>query len=163
MAHGGKAVQDRHDGDLRPEPVDGFTVHPRLLADCHRLRRFALSHVLLHRNAGLPWLILVPEVGAEIAELHELDAAQRRALDEELDAVARFLKQGLGAHKINVAAIGNIVPQLHVHVVGRRRDDPCWPGVVWGNLPVGPCWTAARIDAIAAALFPVRPPDGLGG
>lgn len=163
MAHGGKAVQDRHGGDLRPKPVDGFTVHPHLLADCHRLGRFALSHVLLHRNAGLPWLILVPEVGAGVTELHELDAAQRRALDEELDAVARFLKQELDAHKINVAAIGNIVPQLHIHVIGRRRDDPCWPGVVWGNLPEGPGWTAARVDAIKAGLFAVRPPAGLRG
>lgn len=163
MAHGGKAVQDRHDGELRPQPVDGFTVHPRLLADCHYLGRFALSHVLLHGNAGLPWFILVPEVGAEVTELHELDAAQRRALDEELDVVARFLKQALGAHKINVAAIGNIVAQLHVHVVGRRRDDPCWPGVVWGNLAEGPCWPAARVGAIAAALFPVGPSAGRRG
>lgn len=143
--------------------MDGFTVHPRLLADCHRLGRFALSHVLLHKSAGLPWFILVPEVGAEVTDLHELDAAQRHALDEELDEVARFLKQALGAHKINVAAIGNIVSQLHVHVVGRRRDDPCWPGVVWGNLPEGPGWTAARIDAIAAALIPARPPAGQRG
>jgi len=132
--------------------VAGFEVHPRLLEDCHRLGRFMLSHVLLHRNAGLPWFILVPEVAIEATELHELDPAQRRALEVEIDALARFLKPALGAQKINIAALGNLVPQLHIHVIGRRTDDPCWPGVVWGNLPEGPEWPAAKVTAIADRL-----------
>lgn len=130
----------------------GFELHPQLLADCHQVGRFALSHVLLQRNAALTWLILVPEVGADVRELYELDADSRRALDAEIDTLGRYLKQSLGAQKINVAAIGNLVPQLHIHVVGRHRDDPCWPGVVWGNLPPGPAWAPEKISAIAAFI-----------
>lgn len=132
--------------------MPGFEIHPRLLQDCHHVGRFALSHVLLHRNASLPWLILVPEVPAGVIELHELAAASRRTLDDEIDMVARYLKRSLGAQKINVAAIGNLVPQLHVHVVGRQSGDPCWPGVVWGNLPPGPPWGPGQLSEIAAAM-----------
>jgi diadenosine tetraphosphate (Ap4A) HIT family hydrolase len=135
----------------------GFHLHPRLLEDCHRLGRFALSHVLLHRNAGLPWFILVPEVDQAVLELHELEAAQRQTLNDELDAVARFVQTGLGAQKLNIAAIGNIVPQLHVHVIGRGPGDPCWPGVVWGNLPAGPTWSPARVVALADSLAESAP------
>jgi diadenosine tetraphosphate (Ap4A) HIT family hydrolase len=137
--------------------VAGFELHPRLLEDCHSLGRFALSHLLLHRNASLPWLILVPEVVASVSELHELDARSRRTLDEEVDAVARYLKDSRGAQKINVAAIGNLVPQLHVHVVGRHPDDPCWPGVVWGNLRCGPGWAPQQVREIAGAMALLRP------
>jgi len=132
--------------------MGGFELHPQLLADCHPVGRLALSHVLLQRNAALPWLILVPEVGAEVSELFELDPADRRVLDAEIDALARYLKHTLGAQKINVAAIGNIVPQLHIHVVGRHPGDPCWPGVVWGNLPPGPAWSAEQVEEIRAAI-----------
>lgn len=135
----------------------GFELHPRLLEDCHRLGRFALSHLLLHRNAGLPWLILVPEVAGGVSELYELDPPSRRELDEEIDTVARCLKRSLGAQKINVAAIGNLVPQLHVHVVGRQPGDPCWPGVVWGNLPHGPAWAPEQLREIVGAMAPLRP------
>lgn len=107
-------------------------LHPRLAADCHPLGRTALCQLLLYRNDALPWFILVPDVRA--AELHELACAERAALTREADALARYAREALACEKVNVAAIGNLVPQLHVHVVGRRRDDPCWPGVVWGRL-----------------------------
>lgn len=142
--------------------MSGFRLHPRLLDDCHRLGRFTLSHVLLHRNAILPWFILVPEVGAEVTELHELGVQERRVLDQEVDVLARFVKPGLGAQKLNIAAIGNIVPQLHVHVVGRSPGDPCWPGVVWGNLPAGPPWPAGEVSAIADALAGLWEADRAG-
>lgn len=129
-----------------------FQLHPRLLEDCHRLGRFALSHVLLHRNAGLPWLILVPEVAGDVREIYELEPAGRCQLAIEVEAVARFVKDTLGAQKINVAAIGNLVPQLHVHVIGRHPGDPCWPGVAWGNLPDGPGWPPQRVSEIAGAM-----------
>jgi len=137
--------------------VAGFELHPQLLADCHRLGRFSLSHVLLHRNAALPWLILVPEVPPGISELYELDAASRRELDDEVDAVAPYLKRVFGAQKINVAAIGNLVPQLHIHVVGRSAGDPCWPGVVWGKLPPGSAWAPEQLRDIAIAIAELRP------
>ena len=137
--------------------VAGFELHPQLLADCHRLGRFSLSHVLLHRNAALPWLILVPEAAPGVSELYELDDARRRELDEEIDALAPYLKRAFGAQKINVAAIGNLVPQLHIHVVGRNPGDPCWPGVVWGNLPPGPGWAPEQLRDISSAIAQLRP------
>ena len=108
--------------------------------------------MLLHRNSSVPWFILVPDVAAELTELHELDAATRQRLDAELDLVARFTKARFDVAKLNVAAIGNIVPQLHVHIIGRRPDDPCWPGVVWGRLPAGPAWPDATLVALADEL-----------
>lgn len=133
-----------------------FELHPRLLADCHRLGRFRLSHLLLHRNASLPWLILVPEVPDAVHELYELEGPDRRELADEIDFVARFVKDSLGAQKINIAAIGNLVPQLHVHVVGRHPGDPCWPGVVWGRLPDAPEWPGQRVTGIAGAIARLR-------
>jgi diadenosine tetraphosphate (Ap4A) HIT family hydrolase len=137
--------------------VTGFALHPQLAADCHLVGRFEFSHVLLHRNAGLPWLILVPGVANDVTELYQLDPTERRTLDDEIDALSRYLKSAHGATKINVAAIGNLVPQLHIHVVGRHPGDPCWPGVVWGNLPPGPKWAAAQAREIAEAVAALRP------
>jgi diadenosine tetraphosphate (Ap4A) HIT family hydrolase len=132
--------------------VPEFAVHPRLLADCHQLGRLALCRVLLNRNATLPWFILVPEVGPEIIELHELDGARRQQLATELDLVARFTRARFDVAKLNIAAIGNIVQQLHVHVVGRHPGDPCWPGVVWGCLPAGPAWDAVALQGLVERL-----------
>jgi diadenosine tetraphosphate (Ap4A) HIT family hydrolase len=135
--------------------VPEFAVHPRLLADCHQLGRLALCRVLLNRNGTLPWFILVPEVGQEIVELHELDGTRRQQLATELDLVARFTRARFDVAKLNIAAIGNIVQQLHVHVVGRHPDDPCWPGVVWGSLPAGPAWDAAALQELVERLEPL--------
>lgn len=137
-----------------------FELHPRLLEDCHDLGRLDLCHLLLHRNATLPWFILVPEVHTSVTELHEMGLDQRLRLDGDLSCVARFVKSRLGAKKINLGAIGNIVPQLHVHVIGRDPADPCWPGVVWGRLPAGPAWTAERRDMIWGELSRWRVEDG---
>lgn len=129
-----------------------FIVHPRLLADCHQLGCLELCRVLLNRNATVPWFILVPEVGQEIVELHELDETSRHQLAIELDLVARFTRARFDVAKLNIAAIGNIVQQLHVHVVGRHPDDPCWPGVVWGSLPAGPAWDPAVLQDLVERL-----------
>lgn len=130
----------------------GFELHPQLRADCHDLGRLAGCRVLLHRSAAIPWFILVPETPGTVTEWHELVATERRALEAAVLHVSRFLKARLGADKVNIAAIGNLVPQLHVHVVGRRRDDPCWPGVVWGRAPPEPGWPEHRPAAIFAEL-----------
>jgi len=130
--------------------MSGFILHPRLVEDCHILGRLGTSHLLLHRNAAVPWFILVPRTG--LAELFELDAAARRALMEETDILAGFVKRHFDVAKINVAAIGNLVPQLHVHVVGRSPGDPCWPRPVWGHLDTVASWPPERLAEIAAAL-----------
>jgi diadenosine tetraphosphate (Ap4A) HIT family hydrolase len=116
-----------------------FVIHPQLLADCYRLGRLKLCHVLLHQNAILPWFILVPD---------EL----RHAAMDEAATVARFIKTRLGYEKINFAAIGNVVSQLHLHVVGRRKDDPCWPSPVWGHLSEAREYSTVELERIAEML-----------
>jgi diadenosine tetraphosphate (Ap4A) HIT family hydrolase len=108
-----------------------FALDPRLVADTHRLGGLALSEVLLMDNALLPWFVLVPRVAE--TELYLLDTETRHALDDESAMLAAFVADAFRVDKLNVAAIGNVVAQLHVHVVGRRRDDHAWPGVVWGR------------------------------
>jgi diadenosine tetraphosphate (Ap4A) HIT family hydrolase len=128
----------------------GFSLHPNLAADCHVLGALELSQVLLHRNSLIPWLILVPEV--EVTEVCDLSARERTALNAEIDTLSACLRDNFPVTKLNVAAIGNLVPQLHVHVIGRHENDPCWPGVVWGNLPDGPEWPEAKVRELKRYL-----------
>jgi diadenosine tetraphosphate (Ap4A) HIT family hydrolase len=127
-----------------------FIIHPQLLADCHQLGKLAICHVLLHRNAILPWFILVPET--EIADLLDLPDDLRRAAMDEAAAIARFVKARLGYMKINFAAIGNVVPQLHLHIVGRSADDACWPAPVWGHLKEAREYSNTELKRIAEML-----------
>lgn len=106
--------------------------HPQLLEDCHLLGNAGTGILLLHRNALVPWLILVPEVQA--TELHELESALYHQILSEVRRLAEFIKTRYGCDQINIATIGNVVPQLHIHVIGRFRNDPCWPKPVWGHL-----------------------------
>ena len=130
--------------------MSDFEIHPQLRADCHRLGRYPRCHLLLHRNAVVPWFILVPETS--LPDLLDLPAAERDAVIAESAAVAGFVKDALGWPKVNFGAIGNLVPQLHLHVVGRRPGDACWPAPVWGNLPEGEVWTPAQVEDLAARL-----------
>jgi diadenosine tetraphosphate (Ap4A) HIT family hydrolase len=128
-----------------------FEIHPQLLHDCHRLGQLRLCHVLLHKNAAVPWLILVPET-APTGDLLDLPEHVRSAAMEEAAVAARFIKNEFAVSKINFAAIGNVVSQVHLHVVGRRADDPCWPAPVWGNLVEAAGYTATRIALLTATL-----------
>jgi diadenosine tetraphosphate (Ap4A) HIT family hydrolase len=110
-----------------------FELDARLQQDCFRLGRLEFCHVLLLDNAAVPWFVLVPET--EVTEICDLPIAQQHLLLQETTAVANYVRQAFVTDKLNVAAIGNIVRQLHVHVVGRRPGDYCWPGVVWGAVP----------------------------
>lgn len=127
-----------------------FILHPRLLADCHQLGRLSASHLLLHRNAAVPWLILVPET--DLANLLNLPIAQRDAVLADCKRVSDYLTAVLKCTNVNVAWIGNLVPQLHVHVIGRSPTDPCWPKPVWGHLSEVCDYTSDEVDAILAAL-----------
>ncbi|WP_119680240.1 HIT domain-containing protein [Indioceanicola profundi] len=109
-----------------------FALHPRLAADTLFVADLALCRVLLMHNAAFPWLILVPRRVAA-TEIHHLPAADRFRLMEEMALAAQALERLAAPDKMNVGALGNVVPQLHVHVVARRRDDPAWPGPVWGS------------------------------
>jgi len=127
-----------------------FEIHPQLLADCHHLGAFTLCHVLLNKNGVLPWFILVPQT--ETTDLLELPDQQRMTAMHEAAAIAQLIKRHFGYGKINFAAIGNVVPQLHLHVVGRKPEDPCWPAPVWGNLTESTEYSAERIEAIRELL-----------
>jgi len=127
-----------------------FVIHPHLLADCHRLGKLRLCHVLLHKNAMLPWFILVPET--EVSDLLDLPDDLRRAAMGEAAMLSRFLKARLGYTKINFAAIGNIVPQLHLHIVGRSANDPCWPAPVWGHLNDAREYSTTELERITEML-----------
>lgn len=111
----------------------GWSLHPQLAADTVPICDLALSRLLAMNDANFPWLILVPRrVG--VSEIIDLGAEQTVLMDE-LALVSRALKDETRCDKLNVAVIGNIVPQLHVHVVARRKDDAAWPKPVWGAVP----------------------------
>ena len=109
-----------------------FALDPRLAADTLEIVDLALSRALLMNDARYPWVILVPR-RAGLIELTDLDAADRAQLMQELAQVAEILRAWPGAEKINIGLLGNIVRQLHAHVVARRADDAAWPGPVWGS------------------------------
>ena len=119
-----------------PPPVR-YELHPQLAADTHPLATFELCELRLMDDANYPWLILVPRV-PNARELIDLDAAQRHRLTDEIDLAARLLRDAFRPHKLNVAALGNIVPQLHVHVIAREETDPAWPAPVWGRVAARP-------------------------
>lgn len=110
----------------------GFDLDTRLSADTVTLCDWPLCRVLLMRNRLFPWLILVPRRTGAV-EIHRLSPADQVLLTRETSAAARVLESLFQPDKINIGALGNIVSQLHMHVVARRRDDPAWPGPVWGR------------------------------
>ncbi|MFL6192790.1 MAG: HIT domain-containing protein [Thermoanaerobaculia bacterium] len=114
-----------------------FSLHPTLARDTVEVTRLTLCRVLLMRDRRFPWLILVPEL-EEIREIHELAEEDRGLLIEEIALASRTLERLFQPDKLNVGALGNLVPQLHVHVVARFADDPAWPGPVWGSGPAMP-------------------------
>lgn len=113
---------------------DVFELDPRLAEDSVPVGALPLCQIRLHRDGRYPWLLLVP-ARAAVREIHELSADDRRRLIEEAAAVADAVQRALGADKMNVAALGNLVPQLHVHVIARFEHDDAWPGPIWGAHP----------------------------
>ena len=111
----------------------GWSLHPQLHADTLPVCDLALSRLLAMNDANYPWLILVPR-RAGASEIIDLGAEQSLLMDE-LALVSWALKDETRCDKLNVAAIGNMVPQLHIHIVARRKDDAAWPKPVWGAVP----------------------------
>jgi diadenosine tetraphosphate (Ap4A) HIT family hydrolase len=148
MSRGPRVLQPKR---CRFSHMSPFEIHPQLLHDCHRLGQLRLCHILLHKNAGVPWLILVPET-LTADDLLDLPEHMRNVAIDEAAIAARFIKNEFAVSKINFAAIGNVVPQLHLHVVGRRANDPCWPAPVWGNLVEADGYSNERIATLTARL-----------
>jgi diadenosine tetraphosphate (Ap4A) HIT family hydrolase len=122
----------------------------QLLADCHLLGRLPASALLLNRNAALPWFILVPET--RLRDILDLPDEHRSAVVAECAAVSAFIKKVLGFEKVNFAGLGNVVPAMHLHIIGRHSKDPCWPQPVWGNLPAGDTYTREQLREWQAGL-----------
>lgn len=114
-----------------------FALDSRLQQDCLQIGDFPLCRLLLMNDSNYPWFILVPR-REEVSELFQLDAADQRQFWHETTLLAETLKDTFAADKMNVAALGNVVSQLHMHVIVRRRDDVAWPAPVWGKHPAQP-------------------------
>jgi len=133
-----------------------WTLHPQLAADTANLGDLPLSRVLVNNDANYPWLILVPRK-AGITEVIDLDEGEQTQLMREVTLAARALREVTACHKLNIAALGNMVPQLHVHIIARFRHDPAWPKPVWGVAPARAYEGAARDSFIVALRTRIWP------
>jgi diadenosine tetraphosphate (Ap4A) HIT family hydrolase len=127
----------------------GWSLHPQLAADTVPVCDLALSRLLAMNDANFPWLILVPRRSGA-SEIIDLGAEQALMMDE-IARVSRALKDETRCDKLNVAAIGNMVPQLHIHIVARRKDDAAWPKPVWGAVPRR-AYEAAELERFISAI-----------
>ena len=112
-----------------------FGLHPQLAQDTVAIGDLNLSRLLLNRDANYPWLLLVPR-RAGLTEIIDLDTTAQAQLMAEIANVSAALRDITQCDKLNVAALGNMVPQLHVHIIARRKSDVAWPRPVWGVAPV---------------------------
>lgn len=131
-----------------------FQLHPQLQQDTILIGKFPLSQVLLMNDSQYPWFILVPQRVA-LEEIYQLNQKDREKLQEESCFLARKLAALYQADKMNIAAIGNLVVQLHIHHVVRYQTDKAWPAPVWGKFPAVPYLTeelTTQLQAVQAAL-----------
>ena len=114
-----------------------YSLHPTLANDCFHLGNFPLSQLLLMNDCQYPWFILVPQ-RENIGEIYELSSEDQQQLNKESCSLAKLLASEYRADKMNIAALGNVVPQLHIHHIVRYKTDPAWPAPIWGRLPTTP-------------------------
>ena len=135
---------------MASDPAAGWSLNPQLERDSSTLGNLPLCHIRLMNDANYPWLLLIPRCAnaTEIMDLSETDQAH---LMREITKTIRALKTETSCHKINVAAIGNVVAQLHVHVVARFRTDTAWPKPVWGAAPAR-AYDDAALQKLLASL-----------
>jgi diadenosine tetraphosphate (Ap4A) HIT family hydrolase len=127
-----------------------FTLHNKLQDDTIEIVSLALSRVLLMNDSSFPWLILVP-AREGMREIHELAIRDRSVLIEEVAAASEIIQDLFSPDKINIGALGNIVPQLHVHIIGRFKTDCAWPGPVWGACAVR-SYAEEELNAVAGRI-----------
>ncbi|MGV6807183.1 MAG: HIT domain-containing protein [bacterium] len=114
-----------------------FELHPRLAQDSLEIGRFPLGLLLLSKDANYPWLILVPQ-REDVSEIHHLSEGDQQQLLKESCILAEVMVDLFDADKLNIAALGNMVPQLHIHHIARYTSDPAWPNPIWGAVPAKP-------------------------
>ena len=128
-----------------------FQLHPQLEADSHYVTDLPLCQVRLENVRNFPWLILIPKQ-TNLTEVHQLLATQQAQLILESSLCAQALQSCFAIDKINVGALGNVVPQLHWHVVGRRTKDDAWPRPVWGVADTDP-YTPCELEMLISQLY----------
>jgi diadenosine tetraphosphate (Ap4A) HIT family hydrolase len=125
-----------------------FQIHPQLQQDCITIGRFELCRLLMMNDSQYPWFILVPEK-ADMSEIYQLTKPDRELLTEESNCLAENLAELYQADKMNIAAIGNLVPQLHIHHIVRYQTDRAWPAPVWGKFDAVPYTEQQITDNLA--------------
>ena len=126
------------------------TIHPQLMQDCQLLGKFTLCHLLLMRDANYPWCILVPDRD-DISEIHQLSEFDQQQLLRESSLLSVAMQSAFSPDKLNIAALGNVVPQLHLHHIARYRTDAAWPAPVWGRVPAKP-YLEYELEAVVHSL-----------
>ena len=134
-----------------------FALDQRLQQDTLTIGDFPLCRLLLSNDSNYPWFILAPRING-ISEVFQLSVIDQQKLWNETTTLAQLLSDGFGADKMNIGALGNVVSQLHVHVIVRKRDDMAWPAPVWGKHPARP-YTEEQVAAIRARLRKLLPAD----
>ncbi|NMT63865.1 HIT domain-containing protein [Marinobacter orientalis] len=134
-------------------PEQPFALHERLEADTVSLGQSALCEIRLMNDSNWPWVLLVPRVTG-IREIYQLSREQQQQLLAESSLLGEGMMALFGGDKLNVAALGNMVPQLHLHHIVRFEGDPAWPGPVWGRLPAQ-AYSTDELAAVTARLEPV--------
>ena len=128
-----------------------FSLHPQLQSDTEMIGDLPLCRVLLMNDSQFPWVILVPRQ-QNISEIYQLNARQREQLESESHLISKAMMSHFNGDKLNLAALGNLVPQLHVHHIVRFQHDALWPQPVWGNIQAQPY----RASALAGRLTELR-------
>jgi len=113
--------------------MNKFIIHPRLAAGGHHLLTLNNCDILLKNNAHYLWFLIVPHIEASKTEITQLSESEYRNINTCTLKVSQFISKELKSDKINIGNIGNIVQQMHIHVIGRSKTDPAWPDVVWGH------------------------------
>ena len=134
------------------DTTETFSLHPQLAHDCFELAELPLCKLLLCNDKAYPWFILVPKVN-DISDIYQLDWQQQQQLLNESSLLSELLMQVFNGDKMNVAALGNVVEQLHVHHVVRYKVDSCWPKPIWGQQPLTP-YSENDLANIKAKLLP---------
>ncbi len=125
-------------------------IHTQLVQDCFYLGRFKLCHLLMMNDTNYPWFILVPDRD-EVSEIYQLNEADQQLLQQESSYLSQQLASHFNADKMNIAALGNVVPQLHIHHIVRFGHDRCWPKPVWGQHEAA-AYDQSELDRMNAIL-----------
>ena len=137
---------------MTEQKAETFTLHPQLVNDCYELADLPLCKLLLCNDSAYPWFILVPKVN-DITDIYQLDWQQQQQLLNESSLLSELVMQAFAGDKMNVAALGNVVEQLHVHHVVRYKKDVSWPKPIWGQQALTP-YTETELAAIKDKVLP---------